>query len=311
MRRLTPAAAAGRPLNQGPRRGPSDAQLLMKRRLARWTPRHVGRIVGGLLVAALVGIAVAGTANLLSRHSALGRVALATTAELGLSVQSVEVEGRVMTAPADILKAIGVERGTPILGINPAQAKNRIEGLPWVRAATVERRLPGTIRVHLTERQPLALWQYHGQMMLIDHEGVIVTTENLGRFASLLLVVGENAPNHTTDLLALLEREPTLAKQAQSAVWVANRRWDIHLANGITVMLPEADPAAAWSHLARVERDHGLMARKIDLIDLRLADRVVVHVVPEPVKAPTKIAKIPGKPAKAHGHHATSAARPA
>ena len=311
MRRLTPAAAAGRPLSQGLRRGPSDAQLLMKRRLARWTPRHVGRIVGGLLVAALVGIAVAGTANLLSRHSALGRVALATTAELGLSVQSVEVEGRVMTAPADILKAIGVERGTPILGINPAQAKNRIEGLPWVRAATVERRLPGTIRIHLTERQPLALWQYHSQMMLIDHEGVIVTTENLGRFASLLLVVGENAPNHTTDLLALVEREPTLAKQAQSAVWVANRRWDIHLANGINVMLPEADPAAAWSHLARVERDHGLMARKIDLIDLRLADRVVVHVVPEAAKAPTKIAKMPAKPAKAHGHHATSVARPA
>lgn len=309
MRRLTPAAAAGRPLNQGPRRGPSDAQLLMKRRLARWTPRHVGRLVGGFMVAALVGIAVAGTANLLSRHSALGRVALATTAELGLSVQSVEVEGRVMTAPADILKAIGVERGTPILGINPAQAKNRIEGLPWVRAATVERRLPGTIRIHLTERQPLALWQYHGQMMLIDHDGVIVTTENLGRFASLLLVVGENAPNHTTDLLALLDREPTLAKQAQSAVWVANRRWDIHLANGINVMLPEADPAAAWSHLARVERDHGLMARKIDLIDLRLADRVVVHVVPDPAKVPTKIAKMPTKTVKATGHHAKSTAR--
>ena len=311
MRRLTPATATGRPLNQGPRRGPSDAQLLMKRRLARWTPRHVGRVFTGLLVSTLVGIAVAGTANLLSRHSAIGRIALATTAELGLSVQSVEVEGRVMTAPADILKAIGVERGTPILGINPAQAKNRIEGLPWVRAATIERRLPGTIHIRLIERQPLALWQYHGQMMLIDRDGVIVTTENLGRFASLLLVVGENAPNHTTDLLALLDREPTLARQTQSAVWVSNRRWDIHLANGITVILPELDPAAAWSHLARLEHDHGLMARKIDFIDLRLPDRVVVHVIPEPAKPPVKVAKMTTKSAKGHGHHAKSVARPA
>ena len=310
MRRLTPATAAGRPLNQGPRRGPSDAQLLMKRRLARWTPRHVGRVFTGLLVSTLVGIAVAGTANLLSRHSAIGRIALATTAELGLSVQSVEVEG-VMTAPADILKAIGVERGTPILGINPAQAKNRIEGLPWVRAATIERRLPGTIHIRLIERQPLALWQYHGQMMLIDRDGVIVTTENLGRFASLLLVVGENAPNHTTDLLALLDREPTLARQTQSAVWVSNRRWDIHLTNGITVILPELDPAAAWSHLARLEHDHGLMARKIDFIDLRLPDRVVVHVIPEPAKPPVKVAKMTTKSAKGHGHHAKSVARPA
>ncbi|MGL1793214.1 hypothetical protein ACSTGZ_23360, partial [Vibrio parahaemolyticus] len=67
--------------------------------------------------------------------------------------------------------------------------------------------------------------------------------------------------------------------------------------------------AAAWSHLARVERDHGLMARKIDQIDLRLPDRVVVHLVPEPVKTPTKIAKIPTKPAKATGHHGKPVAR--
>ncbi len=300
MRRLTPAPAS----HPGGARAPSPAQMLMKRRLARWMPRHAGRTAGGLLVAVLIGLAFAGTANLLNRQSTIGRVALATTAELGLSVQSVEVEGRVMTAAADILKAIGVERGTPILGINPIQAKNRIEGLPWVRNAEVERRLPDTIRIRLTERQPLALWQFHGQMMLIDREGVIVTTENLGRFASLLLVVGENAPAHTTDLLALLNQQPALRKQVQSAVWVGQRRWDLHLADGITIMLPEADPAAAWAHLAELERDHGLMARKIDRIDLRFTDRVVVHLIPDPAKSQAKLGRTPTHHAKSLARHA-------
>ena len=77
------------------------------------------------------------------------------------------------------------------------------------------------------------------------------------------------------------------------------------------MILPELDPAAAWSHLARLEHDHGLMARKIDFIDLRLPDRVVVHVIPEPAKPPVKVAKMTTKSAKGHGHHAKSVARPA
>ena len=300
MRRLSPAPVAG-PAKR-PRSTLSPAQLLMRRRLARLMPRHPRRVAGIVAAVMLAGTVVAGTTHLADRKSLLDRMMLPVTADLGLSVQSVEVEGRAMTAPADILKAIGAARGVPILGINPAQAKNRLEGLSWVRSAVVERRLPGTIHIVLTERQPLALWQYHGQMMLIDHDGVIVTTEDLGRFANLLLVVGQDAPAHTGDLLALLNQQPALMKHVQSAVWVSQRRWDIHLDNGITVMLPETGPAGAWTHLANLENDHQLMARRIDLIDLRFPDRVVVRLTPDPA-----LAQAAGT--KSGSHHGKHSAR--
>ena len=41
-----------------------------------------------------------------------------------------------------ILETLGVVRGQPILAFNPHAAKARLERLPWIRGAAVERRLP-------------------------------------------------------------------------------------------------------------------------------------------------------------------------
>jgi cell division protein FtsQ len=47
------------------------------------------------------------------------------------------------------------------------------------------------------------------------------------------------------------------------------------------VRLPEADPAAAWAQLARIERQQGLLSRDVLVIDLRLPDRLVVRTDPD------------------------------
>src|SRR6185312_13821833 len=80
----------------------------------------------------------------------------ALSAWFGFAVEDIQVEGRQMTRREDILTALGAGRGTPIFSVDPAEAKARLEALPWVRAAAVERRLPDTLFVRLAERQPLA-----------------------------------------------------------------------------------------------------------------------------------------------------------
>ena len=63
-----------------------------------------------------------------------------------------------------------------------------------------------------------------------------------------------------------------------AAVWMSERRWNLRLDNGVDVRLPEDDPADAWTRLARLERDHGLLARAVDAIDLRQPDRLIVRM---------------------------------
>ncbi|HTH97769.1 MAG TPA: cell division protein FtsQ/DivIB [Stellaceae bacterium] len=280
---------------------PSADFLLLKRRIARWLPRHPRRILIGAFAALTVLVVTLVVADLSGRHSRIGRVLLAMSGKMGMSVHNVLVDGRGMTPGVDILRALDVGRGTPILAINPQEARNQLEALPWVSAATVERELPDTLHITLKERRPLALWQYHEKMSLIDSEGVVVTTEDLGRFANLLLVVGEKAPAHTQTFLSMLATAPDLMKRVTSGVWVGDRRWDVHFDNGVVAQLPEEHAREACLRLAAIQRNHDILGRDIQRIDMRLGDRVVVQenpqpAPPDPKKGKAKTAKAGTKP---------------
>jgi cell division protein FtsQ len=215
---------------------------------------------------------------------------IAVTAALGLVVSNIEVEGRETTDAAMIMAALAADRGTPILAVRPSRAKEQLEKLPWVRSAAIERRLPGTLFVRLVERRPLAVWQHDGRQQLIDRQGEIIATDDLGRFARLPTVVGDQAASHAAALLDMLAREPELAARVTAAIRVDNRRWNLRIDQAIEVLLPEENPAAAWTHLASLERQSNVLKRDIQRVDMRLPDRLVLRVNGPPPKeaAPAK-----------------------
>jgi cell division protein FtsQ len=241
----------------------------------------------------------------LASHTALGQSTLQHasdrlldgTAQLGLIVEDVKVEGRVTTDRATILAAVGAGPGTPILSISPRQAKEHLEALPWVRSATVERRLPDTLYVRLVERKPLALWQHGGKLELIDREGAVVRVVQLDRFAKLPMVVGEHAPPHAAELLDMLATEPDLMARVSAAIRVGDRRWNLRIDNAIDVLLPADAMASAWAQLARIERTNAILKRDVQVVDLRLPDRLVLRTSPEARKE-APVAKKGRQPAK-------------
>jgi cell division protein FtsQ len=192
----------------------------------------------------------------------------------------VVVSGRERTQPDSILAALGIRQGGPILGFDPTRAKQRLEDLTWVKTAVVERSLPGTVRIALTERAPLALWQLDGALSVIDRDGERIDRATPKDHADLPLVVGPGAPEHAAELLALLAREPEMNARVKAAVRVRDRRWNIVLRNGVEVQLPAETPSRAWSRLAQIERKHGVLQRDVRMIDLRLPDRMVVRMAP-------------------------------
>src|SRR5262249_3424314 len=198
------------------------------------------------------------------------------TARLGLVVTDIRVEGRETTDRETILAALGAGPGTPILAMSPRRAKEKLETLPWVRSAVVERRLPDTLYVRLVERKPLALWQHGGKLELIDHAGAVIPVTRLDRFAKLPLVVGEGAASHAAELLDMLATEPDLASRVSAAIRVGDRRWDLRIDNTIDVLLPADAAAAAWTQLARLERSSAFLQRDVEVVGMRLRARLGV-----------------------------------
>lgn len=115
---------------------------------------------------------------------------------------------------------LNVEKGDSRFAVDPASAKAQLERISWIKTAQVERRLPDTVAVSLTERVPVALWQKDRKLSVVDAQGVVLSDQNLEGFRDLLLVVGEGAAEQAQDLITYLAAEPVIAGKIEAAVRV-------------------------------------------------------------------------------------------
>jgi len=198
-------------------------------------------------------------------------------ASAGFKVQHVTLQGRENESATRIFRVIDIKRGTPILSVDLDDVRERLEALPWVRVASIQRKYPDTLNIQIVERYPMALWQRNKELLLVDDEGTVITSRNLGRFNDLLIVVGKNAPAHAASLLSFLSLEPDLRKRVNAAVRIGDRRWNIRMDNGIDVRLPENNAIDAWHRFARLEREHQLLKQDLLSIDLRIPDQLIVR----------------------------------
>ncbi len=216
--------------------------------------------------------------------------------DAGFRVRSITVAGRVQTEPKELLGALNIAKNDSILNVDLNDVHDRIASLPWVQEVRITRNLPDAIHIELIERRPIAIWQRNGKMVLVDREGVEITEKDVVEYPDLPLIVGKGAPKAAGELIAVLASEPQLKRRVAAAIRVGERRWNMRFKDGIDVRLPEQDPLAAWHKLAQYEQNNGLLGRDIELVDLRLANRVVVRLTQEAVRR----AKEPEREAALH-----------
>ena len=135
--------------------------------------------------------------------------------------------------------------------------------------------------VRLEERRPYAVWQNGGKFQLIDRTGEVVVQQDPGKdadaFKTLPLVVGAGAPEAAASLLDDLAALPALKSRVVAAVRVGERRWNLHLSNGADVLLPEGAEGPAMTKLMELQSSQSLLDRPLQVVDMRLPDRLVVR----------------------------------
>ncbi len=285
MARSLPAGGRNAPLNSG-RRGarreqdrPSRLRIWLRRRRGLAKPAVLTLLTLGAVGSLGVMLYLADPAG---RAQALMESVASISDAAGFEVQEVIVEGR-HNAPLDLIRAaVGVERGDPLLAFSPEAARTRLQTIAWGENADVERRLPGTILVRLTERTPFAIWQHQGRFAVIDREGKVVTTETLDAFGPLPLVVGPGADRSAAALYDLLVAHREILARTQAMVRVGERRWNLRMHNGVDVLLPEGQEAPALNRLSELHQRNALLDRPLVAIDMRLPDRLVLRQQPAP-----------------------------
>jgi cell division protein FtsQ len=199
------------------------------------------------------------------------------TLGMGFAVREVYVADRGETPRKELLNALGTQLGDPILFFDADAARGRLLEIGWIEDARIERRLPDRIVVVLKERTPIAIWQHQRQFLLVDGNGAVIGPKEPGAYASLKIIIGDDAPQHAAELMAMLEREPEMMERVTHATWVSGRQWTIRIENMIDVKLPADSPERAWQKLVDMERDFRVLKRDISTVDLRIPEKTTVR----------------------------------
>jgi len=210
---------------------------------------------------------------------------------LGFKLEDVVVEGRMRTNKKQILNTLDLKRGIPLLSINLYEAKEKLENLSWIKAARIERRLPDTLFIRISEKEPVAIWQNQNKTYLVDYDGELVETKEANKHKELLLVTGHQAPRYVGALVTLLEKFPNIKTRVTAATHLRSSRWDIRLDDKVDVKLPEKEAERALAYLLDLERHHRLIEHEVMTIDMRLPGQLILRLTPEAIQKKNDIGK--------------------
>jgi cell division protein FtsQ len=202
-----------------------------------------------------------------------------TQSDERFAVRSIEVDGAKHTPRATLDAVTRHYVGLNLFQIDIARVQKDLGGVGWVRRIDIEKKLPDTLRIKITERTPVALVRSGETFAYVDEEGTA--------FAELSPSVGDDdLPVITEAQGAELARTVALLRELRSKdrelytrvseVWpIAPRGFALYdRALGAIVYANADDLASKWRNL------YGVLAAennpKIEYADLRFADRVIV-----------------------------------
>lgn len=92
------------------------------------------------------------------------------------AVRGVKVVGGKHTTVDEVASAAGLDPSDNLLLVSTGDIARAARSLPWVKKAEVDRMLPGTVRVRVTERRPAMVMSAVGGRWTIDRAGRVLAT---------------------------------------------------------------------------------------------------------------------------------------
>lgn len=194
-----------------------------------------------------------------------------------LPVQRISVTGELEHTQAQAVQDMvqpGLAGG--FLNADLQQIRNQLESLPWIYEATVRRKWPNALEIHVVEELPIARW---GQDGFLNHEGEIFVSGKNGDWNALPLLLGPEGSAQT--LVAKYQRlvellEPLNLSVQQLAV-DERGQMEAVLAGGTQLNLGGEDFLDRMNRFVGIYRSE-LAARwvEVERVDLRYNNGVAV-----------------------------------
>lgn len=190
-------------------------------------------------------------------------------------IRHVEVSGQRYLPPGEVLSLLNVDTTISIwtdLGV----LERRLTAHPEVRSARIERELPGTLVVHVTENLPVALVPVARGLGAVDEDGEVLPLDPSRVDVDLPVV--QRADTLVLALLAdLREESPQLYARISAARRNAGGELELSLPS-YSVRAGAGVTAARLADIVPVEHDLARRGSRIAELDLRFRDQVIARL---------------------------------
>ena len=101
------------------------------------------------------------------------------------AVDTIRVEGASPTLAADVRRELHRYDGRSLVGVDASAVENRVDALPAVRSAAVDRAFPHTLRIHVVPELPVAVLRRGADSFLVSARGRVIAPVARGAHRSL------------------------------------------------------------------------------------------------------------------------------
>jgi len=265
-----------------PRTDPAPSRLRYRLERMRLTPvyRRLFRLgVPVLVIAGLAGgyLADAGRREALGEKFTGIRRQIETRPEF--MVHLMALEGASAHVQEDIHEIFPYELPASSFDLDLPAIRAMVEDLPAVARANVRIRQGGVLAVEITERVPVALWRTREGIDVLDITGAaIASIAERAERPDLPVLTGAGADRAVAQALDILAAARALGAPVRGLVRMGERRWDLVLADGKRVLLPETEPVRALERVIVLDRSSDMLGRDLVAIDMRLGARPTVRL---------------------------------
>lgn len=204
-------------------------------------------------------------------------------------VERVEFEGHERSSASSLRHLAELQNGTTMWGADLAQVRDGVERHPWVRSAEVTLQWPSSVRVTITEHEPVAVL-VADSMSYLNAEGQAFAPAEMSDInyplitgidaeaAALHKDVPARATAAALELLEALEVETQIPADRISEIhFRADRGFTVHISNGARILF---DHGEFHRQLARLEQLEAQGVSPLAPFHIDLAPQTVAIVRP-------------------------------
>ena len=168
---------------------------------------------------------------------------------------------------------------TNILFLNKSILEDQVSQIDWVKSVQITSNLSNELIVKIVEHKPKAFYKTVLDYKIIDKNAKqIMALYDIGNFDKILpQLVGEGALINASEIIEILSYDTNFYKEIKVFERVGQRRWNLVLFNGITIMLPEDDIKENWQYFLNFQQEFQVLNSEIKSIDLRTKDRLFIE----------------------------------